>query len=283
MIRCIILAILFLWPVGSGAVSQDNLPEAQYLKIAAWNIRIFSNSRTDTELYAICKVAKQFDFIAIVELRDEKILQRMITMMKNKFGRSYSYQFSPGVGAGVIEYYAFFYDTTLVRPIANGQIFNDSTFLRKPYYSTFKAGNFDFTVITEHIIWGDTVSQRRKEINRLATVYSTIQNQNLQENDVILLGDFNRSPDDDLAWGPIKAISSMINLFNPPEKSMISDSDLYDNIWFQSAYTKEFTLDRGIIRFDETDFNNDDDVASLAVSDHRPVWGLFRISDPDDD
>ena len=46
------------------------------LKLAAWNIRIMSNkSRTDAELMEIARTLADYDFIAIVELRDEVVLQ----------------------------------------------------------------------------------------------------------------------------------------------------------------------------------------------------------------
>jgi len=267
--------------------------EKDTIKLASWNIRIFSNSRTDEELRAICKIAQQFDFIAISELRDVDVLQRMVAMLKSEFNRSYSYDVSPYVGSTDVndivkedrsrELYAFVYDNTIISQVKAGSLFQDSTFFRYPYYASFRAGHFDFTAIIIHVIWGSTVAQRRKEINRLAYVYQTIQDADAQENDVILLGDFNRAPDDDLAWGPIKSISSMLHLFDPPSKSMIWDTELYDNLWFQSIYTKEFTLDRGIVHFDESDFGNNDDAASAAVSDHRPVWGLFRMYSGDDD
>ena len=67
----------------------------------------------------------------------------------------------------------------------------------------------------------------------------------------------------------------MTNLFNPPQKSVIYDSNLYDNIWFQTKYVKAYTGQKGIDKFDETDFANNDKAASLAVSDHRPVWAIF--------
>ncbi len=34
-------------------------------------------------------------------------------------------------------------------------------------------------------------------------------------------------------------------------------------------------------RFDETDFHNDDEAASLAVSDHRPIWASFYVDKED--
>jgi endonuclease/exonuclease/phosphatase family metal-dependent hydrolase len=256
--------------------------DASSLKLASWNIRIFSKSRTDAQLKKICNIMKQFDFITIIELRDSVILDRAVAMLKSLYNKNYAYEFSPAVGAGVKEYYAFFYDTSKVRVLKRGQIYNDSTFLRCPYYATFKANNFDFTAIAIHIIWGDSVGERRKEIKRMATVYQDIQNSDPHENDILLMGDFNRDPDDDLAWGALRSISSLKTLFSLPASSMIWDSHLYDNMMFQTIYTTEYSLDHGIIRFDETDFGNDDNAANKDVSDHRPIWAIFR-TDIDDD
>ena len=46
--------------------------EPSTFRLAAWNIRIFSDgSRNDDELHHIAKVLIRYDFITIVELRDE--------------------------------------------------------------------------------------------------------------------------------------------------------------------------------------------------------------------
>ena len=42
---------------------------------------------------------------------------------------------------------------------------NDA-FLREPYFATFRAGLFDFTAIAVHVIWGDSVNGRRREVHR---------------------------------------------------------------------------------------------------------------------
>ena len=57
---------------------------------------------------------------------------------------------------------------------------------------------------------------------------------------------------------------------------------LYDNIFFQSNYTKEFTGKHGVMKFDEQLFGNDDKKASLNVSAHRPLWVEFDVSADDD-
>ena len=53
------------------------ISEQSDLRLAAWNIRIMSNkSRTDAELMKIARTLADYDFIAIVELRDEAVLKR---------------------------------------------------------------------------------------------------------------------------------------------------------------------------------------------------------------
>ena len=225
-------------------------------RLAAWNIRIFSNgSRSDNELRHIAKVLLDYDFIAIVELRDEVVLMRTEAILAG-MGRDYDYVMSPPVGARVKERYAFLFDPQIVRVIEDGEVFPDpnDVFLREPYFATFKAGEFDFTAIAVHVIWGDSVNQRRREVQELANVYQVVQAADDTEQDVILLGDFNRNPDDQSAYGPLLSIRSMGHLFQLPQKSHIKDTSLYDNIFFQTRHVTEYTGDSGIERFDETLF-----------------------------
>ena len=116
----------------------------------------------------------------------------------------------------------------------------------------------------------------------MADVYKYVQAANGAEEDVLLVGDFNRNPTDVDAYSRIMAISSMTRLFQFPQKSHIKDSSLYDNIFFQKDAVKEYLNRSGIDKFDETDFGNNDKAASLAVSDHRPVWAVFSITQDDD-
>ena len=217
-------------------------------RLAAWNIRIFSNgSRNDDELNHIANMLMNYDFIAIVELRDEMVLIRTEAILEG-MGRDYDYVMSPPVGAKVKERYAFMFDPRIVRVIEDGAVFPDpnDAFLREPYFATFRAGLFDFTAIAVHVIWGDSVNGRRREVQELANVYQAVQAADDTEQDVILLGDFNRNPDDQSAYDPLLSIPSMEHLFQLPEKSHIKDSSLYDNIFFQTDHVTEFTGDSGM-------------------------------------
>ena len=64
-------------------------------------------------------------------------------------------------------------------------------------------------------------------------------------------------------------------------RTTIKGTSLCDNIWLSSA-TREYAGRFGIDRFDQRVFDNDDEAASLAVSDHRPVWAVFETTEDDD-
>ncbi len=264
------------------------ISEQSDLRLAAWNIRIMSNkSRSDTELMKIARTLADYDFIAIVELRDEAVLKRTQKIL-SQMGTAYDYQFSPAVGRGVKERCAFLYKKERVSVIRPGELYPDTAdgkddFIRDPYWATFRAGEFDFSVIAVHVIWGERVAQRKAEVKALADVYKYVQAANGAEEDVLLVGDFNRNPTDADAYSRIMAISSMTRLFQFPQKSHIKDSSLYDNIFFEENHVTEYLGKSGIDRFDETDFGNNDQAANLAVSDHRPVWAVFSVTQDDDD
>ena len=125
------------------------------------------------------------------------ILDRTVSMLKYQFNLDYKYLASPKIGRGVKEIYVFLYRTDKVEYLEESYVFSDEDdlFIREPFFARFKAGNFDFYVISIHTIWGDSISERRAEALLLDDVYLSVQNMN-NENDVMLLGDFNLSPDD---------------------------------------------------------------------------------------
>lgn len=242
-----------------------------HIKIASFNIRFFSIENRDTEDFEyIAKILSKFDVIAIQELEDVEALERTMQFM-----RGYSYKVSDKVGR---ERYAFVYNKR-VRPLEEGRIYGSGgKFIRDPYYATFRAGNFDFTLITVHILYGESEEARRPEVRELAKVYEYIQGKDPSENDIILLGDFNLPPTDE-AFMDLKSIPSMIHLVKSPEKTTISDKSLLDNIWFQRKYVREYSGRYGVYEFDR---NFRSKRQARRISDHRPVWAEFKINRDDD-
>jgi hypothetical protein len=61
-------------------------------------------------------------------------------------------------------------------------------------------------------------------------------------------------------------------------------SQLYDNMWFQSNHLSEFTGQAGTYEFMHDLFEEDIyREARRYVSDHVPIFAVFRTDQPDDD
>ena len=252
------------------------------IRLASFNIRIYSTgSRDDTELGLIADRLQQFDLVAIQELRDEEVVQRTLSILEAR-GHVYHAMVSPPVGRGVKERYAFLWRPEKVAPVDSGTVYSDpdDVFIREPFYASFRAGSFDFTLITVHVIFGEGVAGRRAENLLLDDVYRAVQGADPNEQDVILLGDFNLPPSDS---GMIEVDATIDPVFTGDVRTTISETSLYDNLWWDAEFVTEWTGAAGIDRFDEAVFGNDDDAASLAVSDHRPIWVTLSTELPDDD
>jgi len=268
--------IIFILFVLSTNQSFAKNPETNSIKLATWNIRILSNgSRDDNELAQIADILKRYDLIAVQEARDITVLNRLKNILPE-----YDYIASDPVGTSVKELYVFFYKPSIISPIGTAYIYPDpnDVFIREPYVACFKAGNFDFTLINVHVLYGDSEAERREEIKLLDDVLLNVDEHNGGEKDIILLGDFNFDSTD-----PGWQITTYDPVISPSTKTTISDSSSYDNIWINPDYTTEYLKFLGVYKFDEVEFNNNDKAASLVVSDHRPVAVIFKTDSPDDD
>ena len=266
-------------PDNGSPPSDDGSPSpTDRISLATWNIRILSDgSRDDAELAVIASILDRYDLIAVQEVRDTVVLDRLLALLP---ASAFAYLASPEVGTTQTELYAYFYRPELVTPLGTAYVYNDGSdkFIREPFIAHFRAGLFDFTLVTIHVIFGDSISDRRAEVALLDDVLAHLDENNAGENDVILLGDFNL-PADDQAW----EILTHTGLVAPTVMTTISDTSSYDNIWVSSTATGELDSLLEIYRFDEGLYANDDAAASLAVSDHRPLAALFTTSGPDDD
>lgn len=296
--------------------AEPNAVEKDTLRLAVWNIERFGHIeqvRCDKQLNVIAKVIAQYDIVVIVEFMDEEIkveggkavglkekseqsdFLRLLELLPNK--EKYDHRISGKAGQGYLgdEYYAFLFNTDLVKVVKGkeGKMYDDGKgdFTRDPYWITFRAGNFDFTVIAVHIYYGserkDDVERRRKEIRALATVYKTVQDADPEEKDILLVGDFNLDPDDQ-SFKPSDESDDLWKNLTPlfegkygHTTNLSQKPKLYDNIFLEMEALSEYRK-RGIDDFHVTYFNGVKRVAK-RVSDHLPVTADFRIDMDDDD
>lgn len=147
-------------------------------------------------------------------------------------------------------------------------------------------GGFGFVLAAVHIVWGKTIHERRNEVGALGQKLAQVKGWQ-GERDVMLLGDFNLEPTDK-AWNTTREAGWMPLLEGASLKSMVGDTNLYDNIWVSHADTasSEWLGASGVIRFDKVlNFGSGKEAKKTAIkelSDHRPCWALFA-TDIDDD
>ena len=269
-VRLRTLVFVFLVPVFAFPLAADPLT------IATWNVRFLSDgSRDDTELALIADVVARYDLVAIQEARDETVLARLAVMLQ-----AYEYVASPRVGRGQKEIYAYFFRAGAAELLGTPYLIDDrdDLFIREPFVAHFRAGSFDFSLVTIHLLYGDSAADRREELILLDEVLAAVDEANGAEADVMLLGDFN-FPADDGGW----QLDGWEPTVAPTQKTTISERSSYDNLWRRPGATGEF---RGLVEiyaFDDRLFGGDDEAASLAVSDHRPVAVMFETGLGDDD
>lgn len=252
------------------------------IRLGSFNIRSFSRkSRSDHELAQIADRIAPFDLCAIQELRNEEALLALVDELNLRGSGSWSYLVSTPVGRGSTELYGFVYRSEKIRPMGPLMLFPDTNdlFIREPAWARFSSPSQDFVLATVHLLFGDSMGERRAEAQELGAVMEYLENVYVSqgEADFILAGDFNLAPSD-RAFDGLRAMNYLS--VNPDLGTTIRGSP-FDTFWY-SPGLKEYQGLWGMEAFDDTVFSSDDEAASLAVSDHRPIW-MDLVSRSDDD
>lgn len=269
--------------------------QGQTVRIASFNtLHLGWGSSKDLELVAT--VLADFDVVALQEVMKGDALTLLVSQLElvstqaEGINIDWNSTVSEKIGRSRYkEAYAFVWRTDRVQLVPQSTfVVNDvgDRFMREPYVASFISGNFDFTLVSAHFIYGDRKADRQIEARAIDDVYQYLQDSDMQENDVILLGDFNLTPSDQ-SWQGLKDITGMTWVLDAPARTTIGKtgmSNLYDNIWFQSQHTAEFSGEGGSYEFMHDLFETDVfESARRLVSDHVPVYAVFRTDLVDDD
>src|SRR5437764_8966484 len=144
-------------------------PVGPTVRLATWNLRQFSD-RPNIDLRGIASIIRDshFDLVAIQEVKQDG---EEVDHLLNVLGTPWRGAISPMTGNH--ERFAFIYDGDHVTEIGRAHFIDDTDaklFDRVPFQQTFRAGNFDFTLVTVHLSYGDTQRRRREaeELSRYA-------------------------------------------------------------------------------------------------------------------
>jgi len=252
------------------------------IRIATFNIQVFGeNKLNDPEVMrTIVAILKNFDLIAIQEVRavSQEVLPQLVAMLNADGKFHYDYALGPRLGrTSSKEQYAFVFDQASIE-IDPYQLYTvddpDRLLHRPPLVGWFRARGpppqqaFTFSLATIHT----DPDEVDVELDILDDVFFKVRDDGRNEDDVILLGDFNANESHLRQLGQVAGLVKVVTGQTPTNTLR---SAQYDNILFHSAATTEFTGRGGVYDFFR-DFNLTQDQAQ-RVSDHMPVWAEFSV------
>ena len=233
----------------------------------------------------LAKSIEPFDIVGLVEVMNKKGIYKLISEVEKISDSKWGYEISPyPVGTDEYkEYYAYLYKKDRVTFIKSEGFYpdTDNDFIREPYGATFKIGNFDFTYVLIHSIYGKKISQRQFEARKFIDIYNYFQNLDPLENDILIGGDFNL-PANDSAFEPLLTHrDEIIYSLDPTIKTTIGTkgfANSYDNLFLSKKYTREFKGESGALDITNNEFIK----TRKEVSDHLPIFIVVDTEFDDD-
>ena len=251
--------------------------------IASFNILRLGAAKKD--MVQTAKILKGFDIVGLVEVINRNGVEELVDELNKQSDEKWDYHISPfGVGSSKYkEYFAYVYKKDKVKFIKSEGFYKNgkSSLLREPYGATFQIGNFDFTFVLVHTIYGNNESQRKAENYKMVDVYNYFQDRDEKENDIFIAGDFNLYALDESFRPLYKHADKITYAIDPAIKTTIGAkgrANSYDNFFFSQKYSQEFTGSSGAL-----DFSGDNPkLMREIVSDHIPVFIVVETSKDDD-
>ena len=261
------------------------LNRSEVARIATFNIKVFGETKMGKPevVSVLVDTVLQYDMVSVQEIKDidQIVPYDFLQQINNRSNNTWDMLLSERSGQQeddtYQEQYAFYYNTTVFSPI-NGSLYNDSEFdlfQKEPYIGSFEmlneSGNnsgFNFTLINIHT----KPAIAMEEINALHTVVQDYQQQNPNEPDIVILGDYNAdcsyASSEELWQSPMRNSNYTWLIPDSADTTVASSECAYDRIVTTGDLSGRLVGSWGI---DYTSFN------SSNVSDHYPVWfDLYR-------
>ncbi|MEQ1905396.1 MAG: endonuclease/exonuclease/phosphatase [Pirellulaceae bacterium] len=254
------------------------------IRVASFNLQAFNAEKIANETIAqrVAEIMMSFDVIAVQEILpgDQSALQRLVKKINN-YGMNYAYSLSPSLGsAGNARQSAFIFNQSSIQlDDAFAYAVNDpqQVFMRQPYVGWFRAAQVRPDRALTFTLVNLDLDERKmsEEVEVLGALFRTVRKDTRDEDDVILLGNFQCDAQ------TLRVLQDTVGLrcaiVNQPTNTQRTRQ--LDNILYSSIATTEFTGERGVFDFLQQ-FNLTLEEA-LQISDHLPVWADFSIFEGD--
>ena len=285
--------------IAEGHILPSKLDET--INIATWNIREFGQKpRRQASLHYIAEILYQFDLIAITELRENISDLAKVMDIMGPYWRVIFSDFTPD-RAGNKERMAYLYDKRGViftglaaeadaprkKNQKTGEYVPELDWWRSPFIASFRAGNFDFVVISAHIRWGRGETDRIRPLKLLADWIDTRRRSRHNiDDDIILLGDFNIPAINDELYKAItsKGLRAPTPILQQEFGSNLSRDRRYDQIFHYPLFKGAITDQGGVLDFYHgnhqalyPDVNMSKHQFTFELSDHLPLWVQINV------
>lgn len=264
--------------------ANSNLPpaaESESIRVATFNIQVFGDAKVSKAhvLDKLARICGMFDVVAIQELRSkngEAVIQQLVAAIKSISGRSMAYVMGDRVGKSVSkEQYVFLFDEASIQcDVQQAYTVQDPDGLlnRPPFVALFRARKpnpqdaFTFILTNIHTDPDHAIV----ETDAMQLVLDAVLHDGRNEDDVILLGDFNTNNKKLGRLGVVPGLGDVLT----DEPTNTTGQQQYDHIFFLKFATREYL--RGGVFDTVRQFNLSLDQAK-EISDHLPVWAEFSI------
>jgi len=265
--------------------SIKNDRKSNSLIIGSWNIRAFDDgvSRMDESFHYIAEIIDHFDICALQEVKsDLEPLKHLVKLL----GPSWDYfvtDISTHKG-GNTERMAFLYNTNKVIfrnligeiVLAEEDLVDRQQIARTPFFASFQAGWFKFSLCSAHIIYGDDLRKRAAEIGAIAK--SLVKRSKEEDQVHVFLGDMNIEKKDGIVMEALKSSGLTVPDFGPTN---MTGTKYFDHITFtQNGKARRKTR---LLRHGKFDWRHSvygphpsEDASPLTVDDNK--LGLRRLS-----
>ena len=233
------------------------------LIIGSWNIKHFDGGRPrlPESFHYIAEIIDHFDICALQEVKNMWAVERLARLLGPNW--KYFINDSSDVGRGNNERMAYFYNSNkvLFRNLIGELIFdqrdmiNDEPVSRAPFFASFQAGWFKFTLCGAHIASKDEAGRpsRAEEINIITKELA--KRAKAEDQVYIFLGDMNTDDREHPAYKAIEDNDFSVPNF-PPSNS--TGEKYFDLIAFAGPEDVSNRLAHGVVKYHESVFTDDE-------------------------
>ncbi len=285
------------------------------LVIGSWNIRAFDEGtpRRDESFHYIAEIIDHFDICAVQEVKqDLEPLKRLMRLL----GPNWEYFVTDVTegGPGNRERQAFLFNKNKVKfrnlvgeiTLSRDALIDGDQIARTPYFASFQAGWFRFTLVSLHVIFGTDKAKRTKEISRIAE--RIVKRAEAEDEVYIMIGDMNIEQRGDAIFRGLSDHGLTVPVFGATNlggtkhydqiaftgervKTKLVDSGSFD--WRGDVYgdadkdayepiVKEAREAAGKDMYSDWDSSYQAHFASFEMSDHLPIWVEIRTDYSDE-